>query len=72
MKSKCIYFLTQLILKDFLFKHFLGGGLGRVSVANTNFEEDPDGIRNAFKRFLSCVLSHVNDSRDQEELSIIE
>ncbi|XP_065663685.1 intraflagellar transport protein 22 homolog isoform X2 [Hydra vulgaris] len=50
----------------------LNGNLGRVSLINTNFEEDSEGIKNAFKRFLSSVLSHVNDSRDQEELSIIE
>lgn len=50
----------------------LGGSLGRIQVTNTNLEEDPDAVRSSFQSFLTQVISHVNDRRDQEELSIIE
>lgn len=51
---------------------FVGGSLGRIQVTNTNLEEDPDAVRSSFQSFLTQVISHVNDRRDQEELSIIE
>ena len=50
----------------------LTGALSRVPLVTSNIEEDPDAIRDGFKHFLGSVLAHMNNSREQEELSIIE
>ena len=79
-----LHFAKELGLKDkqcMIFAHQKPGitAQGKLSelmspiqLLNSNIEEDPDTIRDVFKKFLTNVVVHINDRRDQEELSIIE
>ncbi|XP_013379823.1 intraflagellar transport protein 22 homolog [Lingula anatina] len=58
---------------------FLGqsGGTGppqafsKISVVNTNLDDDGENVRTEFEKFLSGLLNAMHDSRDKEELSIM-
>jgi len=43
----------------------------RIRVSHSNLEEDPDGIKEAFKQYLSNIVANLAQRRDQEELSIV-
>ena len=43
----------------------------RVRVSHSNLEEDPDGVKDVFKQYLSNIVSNLAQRRDQEELSIV-
>ncbi len=53
------------------FSHLVATAFSRIKVIDTNLDEDPDSVKEEFKRFLGSVLSNLTDRRDQEELSIV-
>jgi len=73
MKDKqCIVFAHEKPNTGSQGRSKLGGSLARINAINTNLEEDPDFVRDEFKKYLTNVVTHLNERRDQEELSIIE
>ncbi|XP_002722866.1 intraflagellar transport protein 22 homolog isoform X2 [Oryctolagus cuniculus] len=49
----------------------LAPSLSKLKLVHSNLEEDPEGIRAEFIKYLKTIISSVSENRDREELSII-
>ena len=49
----------------------LANTFSRIKQFQTNLDDDPEGVKDAFRSFLSGVVTNLADKRDQEELSIV-
>ncbi|XP_062845176.1 intraflagellar transport protein 22 homolog isoform X2 [Trichomycterus rosablanca] len=45
--------------------------LNRLPLIHSNLEEDPEEVRQEFRRYLGNVVQSLSESREREEMSII-
>lgn len=45
--------------------------LNKLPLIQSNLEEDPEGVRQAFHTYLGHVVQSLSESREREEMSII-
>ncbi|KAL0993774.1 hypothetical protein UPYG_G00113780 [Umbra pygmaea] len=49
----------------------LASHLSRLSLIHSNLEEDPEAVRQEFRRYLENVVQTLSENREQEEMSIL-
>ncbi|XP_023688820.1 intraflagellar transport protein 22 homolog isoform X2 [Paramormyrops kingsleyae] len=49
----------------------LASHLSKLSMIHSNLEEDPEQMRQAFRRYLGSIVRMMSESREREEMSII-
>ncbi|KAG7483715.1 hypothetical protein MATL_G00041280 [Megalops atlanticus] len=49
----------------------LASQLSKLSMIHSNLEEDPEGVRQEFSRYLGSIVKTLSESREREEMSII-
>lgn len=49
----------------------LASHLNRLPLSHSNLEEDPEGVRQGFRRYLENIVQTLSESREREEMSII-
>ncbi|XP_048873617.1 intraflagellar transport protein 22 homolog isoform X1 [Brienomyrus brachyistius] len=49
----------------------LASQLSKLSIIHSNLEEDPEQMRQAFRRYLGSIVRMMSESREREEMSII-
>ncbi|KAK5889220.1 hypothetical protein CesoFtcFv8_015244 [Champsocephalus esox] len=49
----------------------LASHLGRLPLINSNLEEEPEDVKQAFCKYLGSVVKTMSESREREEMSII-
>ncbi|XP_078143897.1 intraflagellar transport protein 22 homolog isoform X2 [Centroberyx gerrardi] len=49
----------------------LASHLSRLALIHSNLEEEPEDVRQAFRRYLGNVVNTLSESREREEMSII-
>lgn len=45
--------------------------LSKLQLSHSNLEEDPEDVRQEFRRFLGSVVKTMSEKREHEEMSII-
>nr|ACO09946.1 Rab-like protein 5 [Osmerus mordax] len=49
----------------------LASNLNRITLIHSNLEEEPEDVRQGFRKYLEDVVHTLSESREQEEMSII-
>ncbi|XP_024250577.1 intraflagellar transport protein 22 homolog isoform X1 [Oncorhynchus tshawytscha] len=49
----------------------LASHLNRLPLSHSNLEEDPEDVRQGFRRYLENIVQTLSESREREEMSII-
>ncbi|XP_029931264.1 intraflagellar transport protein 22 homolog isoform X3 [Myripristis murdjan] len=49
----------------------LAAHLSRLPLIHSNLEEEPEDVRQAFRRYLGNIMNTLSESREREEMSII-